>query len=132
MNLLNKICILLGLVLFIVFLTTEFVWAADTTCRGGAGGTLSAGVNSGAYPEYYGIGSYANNVTCGPSSTYTCPSGYTTKIYIWYDTESSYDFVKIYNGSGILLENISGSGGYLWKGPYDSNKLKFGSTLRKK
>ena len=129
----NTIFIFLGLFFIFGFLNPEIVFA-ESTCHGGAGGTLSTGINSGTYPEYYGIGklvddTYPNSLTCTISKTYTCPSGNTTKIYINYDTESGYDFVKIYNGAGSLLENISGnSGGYVWKGPYSSNTLKFGFT----
>jgi len=135
MSWLNKNIIFIFLSLFFIFafLDNEIVFA-ESTCHGGAGGTLSTGINSGSFPEYYGIGklvdnTYPNNLTCTKSNTYTCPSGNTTKIYINYDTESGYDFVKIYNGAGTLLENISGnSGGYIWKGPYSSNTLKFGFT----
>lgn len=98
------------------------------TCSGGAGGTLVNGINEGVSPEYYGlVSSYPNNLTCGPSAVYTCPAGSTTKVLLDYDTESSYDFVRIYNGSNSVLESLSGSsGGFVWKGPYATNTLKFG------
>lgn len=99
-----------------------------TSCRGGAGGSLSSGVNSGSFPEYYGINNAWNNVACGPSSTYSCPVGSTTNVYLQYSTETNYDFVKIYNGAGSLLEQFSGSSGYVWKGPYAVSSLQFGFT----
>jgi hypothetical protein len=97
-----------------------------TSCRGGAGGSLSSGVNVGSFPEYYGINNAWNNVTCGPSAIYSCPAGSTTKVYFTYSTEINYDFVKIYNGASSLLEQFSGSSGYTWVGPYAASSLKFG------
>ena len=60
MNLLNKIFISLGLILFFIFISAQTV-LAESTCHGGAGGTLSTGINSGSFPEYYGIGKLVDN-----------------------------------------------------------------------
>ena len=102
--------------------TTSSTSSTLLNCSSTQGAALISGNNS---IDFQTPHNYISNMDCY-SGVYSCPTGYYSRVYAKYDTETNYDFFYIYDNITYNSTAFTGnSSGFKWLNPQNVSSVRF-------